>query len=99
MLYNIWAYSWDAGVVSVAGDLRIFETPDVSDLLFVCSNNHFISFHFSSEQISHRGAMSVSGVGLLSKLTQSDRQEQEPSIAWTMAWSFALAGVTSNYSN
>ena len=29
-----------AGVVSVAGDLRIFETPDVSDLLFVCSNNH-----------------------------------------------------------
>ena len=31
-------------MVSVAGDLRIFETPDVSDLLFVCSNNHFISF-------------------------------------------------------
>ena len=35
----------DAGVVSVAGGLRIFETPDVSDLLFVLSNNHFISFN------------------------------------------------------
>ena len=34
------------GVVSVAGGLRIFETPDVSDRLFVLSNKpfHFISY-------------------------------------------------------
>ena len=44
------AHLRDAGVVSVAGDLRVFETPDVSDLLFVCSNNHFISFQRDAAQ-------------------------------------------------
>ena len=30
--------------IPVPGDLRILKTPDVSDLLFVLSNNQFISF-------------------------------------------------------